>query len=570
MEKKCKKAKWLSGEALQIAVKRREEKSKGEKERYKHLNAEFQRIARDKKAFLSNHCKEIEENNRMGKTRDLFKKIRDTKGTFHAKMGSIKDRNGMDLTEAEDIKKRWQEYTEELYNKDLHDPDNHDGVITHLEPDILECEVKWALESITMNKASGDDGIPVELFQILKDDAVKILHSICQQIWKTQQWPQDWKRSVFIPIPKKGNAKECSNYCTIALISHASKVMLKILQASLQPYVNRELCDVQAGFRKGRGTRGQIANIRWIMEKAREFQKNIYFCFIDDAKAFDCVDHNQLWTILKEMGIPDHLIYLLRNLYAGQEATVRTGHGTTDWFQIGKGVHQGCILSPCLFNFYAEYIMRNAGLEETQAGIRIARRNINNLRYADDTTLMAESEEELKSLLMKVKVESEQVGLKLNIQKTKIMASGPITSWEIDGQTVETVSDFIFLGSKITAVSDCSHEIKRRLLLGRNVMTNLDCIFKSRDITLPTKVRLVKAMVFPVVMYGCESWTVKKAERRRIDAFELWCWRRLLRVPLDCKEIQPVHSEGDQPWDFFGRNDAKTETPVLWPPDAKS
>jgi len=210
-----------------------------------------------------------------------------------------------------------------------------------------------------------------------------------------------------------------------------------------------------------------------------------------------------------EMGIPDHLICLLRNLYAGQEATVRTRHGTTDWFQIGKGVHQGCILSPCLFNFYAKYIMRNAGLEETQAGIKIARRNINNLRYADSTTLMAESEEELKSLLMKVKVKSEKVGLKLNIQKTKIMASSPITSWEIDG---ETVSDFVFLGSKITADGDCSHEIKRRLLLARTIMTNLDSILKNRGITLPTKVHLVKAMVFPVVMYGCESWTVKKAE----------------------------------------------------------
>uniref|UniRef100_A0A4W2IQ90 RNA-directed DNA polymerase n=1 Tax=Bos indicus x Bos taurus TaxID=30522 RepID=A0A4W2IQ90_BOBOX len=306
------------------------------------------------------------------------------------------------------------------------------------------------------------------------------------------------------------------------------------------------------------------------------------------------------------MGIPDHLTCLLGNLYAGQEATVRTGHGTTDWFQIGKGVHQGCMLSPCLFNLYAEYIMRNAGLEEAQAGIKTAGRNINHLRYADDTTLMAESEEELKSLLMKVKLESEKVGLKLNIQKTKIMASGPITSCEIDGETVEAVSDFIFGGSKITVDGDCSHEIKRRLLLGRKVMTNLllllscfsrvrlcgtpemtahqaplslgspgkntgvcchfllqcmkvrsesevaqscptlrdpmncslpgssahgilqarilewvaiafsmtnlDSILKCRDITLPTKVRLVKAMVFPVVMCGCESWTVKKAE----------------------------------------------------------
>ena len=230
------------------------------------------------------------------------------------------------------------------------------------------------------------------------------------------------------------------------------------------------------------------------------------------------------------MGIPDHLTCLLRNLYAGQETTVRTGHGTTpDWFQIRKGVHQGCILSPCLFNFYAEYIMRNAGLEEAQAGIKIAR-TLNNLRYADDTTLMAEREEELKGLLMKVKEETEKVGWKLNIQKTKIMASGLITSWQIDGETMETVIGFIFLSSKITVVGDCSHEIKRRLLLGRKVMTHLDNILKSRDNTLSTKVCLVKAMVFPVVMYGCESWNMK-AEPRRTDAFELWCWRRLLRIP---------------------------------------
>ena len=243
------------------------------------------------------------------------------------------------------------------------------------------------------------------------------------------------------------------------------------------------------------------------------------------------------------MGIPDHLTCLLRNLYAGQEATVRTGHETTDWFQIGKGVCQGCILSPCLFNLYAEYILRNTGLE-AQAGIKTAGRNINNLRYADDTTLMAESEEELKSLLKEVKEESEKVGFKLNIQKTKIMSSGPITSWEIDGKQCQTL---FFGGSKITADGDCSHEIKRCLLLRRKVMTNLDSKFKSRDINLPTKVHLVKAMVFPVVMYGCESWTVKKAESQRIDAFELWCWRRLLRVPWTArranqsilKEISP-------------------------------
>ena len=283
--------------------------------------------------------------------------------------------------------------------------------------------------------------------------------------------------------------------------------------------MNQELQDVQAGFRKGRGTRDQIAKIHWIIEKARGFQAKI--CFIAYAKGFDCVEHKKLQKILKDMGIPDHFTCLLRNLYSGQEETVRTGHGMTDWFQIGKGVHQGYVLSLCLFNLYAEYIVQNNRLDEAEAGIKIARRNINNLRYADDTTFTAESKEELNSLLMKIKEESEKAGLKINIQKTKIMASGPITSWQINGQTLETMTGFVLGGSKITADGDCSHEIKRCLLLGRKAVTKLDSILKSRDITLPTNVRIVKAMVFPIVMCGCESWTIKKAECQRIDAFKL-------------------------------------------------
>ena len=276
-KKKCKNAKWLSEEALQIAVKRREVKGKGEKERYTHLNTEFQRIARrDKKPSSVISAKKLRKTIEWKRLEISSRKLEiQQKGTtVHAKMGT-KDRNYMDQTEAEDIKKRWQEYTE-VYKKDLHDPDNHNGVITHLEPDILEWEVKWALGSITMNKGSGSDGISVKLFQILKDDAMKVLHSIYQQIWKTQQWLQDWKRSVFIPIPKKGNAKECSNYHTIALISQASKVMLKILQARLQHCENQELPDVQAGSRKGRGTRDS-QHLLDHQKKTRKFLKNHLF-----------------------------------------------------------------------------------------------------------------------------------------------------------------------------------------------------------------------------------------------------------------------------------------------------
>ena len=214
--------------------------------------------------------------------------------------------------------------------------------------------------------------------------------------------------------------------------------------------------------------------------------------------------------------------------------------------------------------------MQNAGLDAAQAGIKIARRNINNLRYADNTILMAENEEELKSPLLKVKEESEKAGLKLSIQKSKIMASSPITSWQIDGETMETVTDFILGGSKLTADGDCSHEIKRPLLLGRKVMTNLDSIFKSRSITLPRKVCLVKAMVFPVVMYGCVSWSVKKAEHRRIDAFELWCWRRLLRVPWSARRSNQSVLKEIKSWVFIGRTDVEAETPILWAPDGKS
>ena len=227
------------------------------------------------------------------------------------------------------------------------------------------------------------------------------------------------------------NTWENTSFQSQGLFTTISLIAFKF--GGLYICVNHELPDVQAGFRKGRGTRDPIANICWVIDKAREFQKNIYFCFIDYAKTFNCVDHNNLWKILQEMGIPDHMTWLLRNLYASQEAIVRMGHATMDWFKIGKGVHQGCILSPVLFSLQAEYIVRNAGLDEAQTGIKTAGRNINNLRYADDTTLMAECEE-LKSLLMKVKEETEKPGLKLNIQKTRIMASGPITSWHIDGK----------------------------------------------------------------------------------------------------------------------------------------
>ena len=278
--------------------------------------------------------------------------------------------------------------------------------------------------SITTNKPSGGDGIPAELFQIQQDDTDTVLPSVRQQVelsasWKNLQWPQDLIMSVIIPIPMKGNAKECSYWLVMVLILCVSKVTVKSLQARLQWYVNRKLPDVQAGFRKDRGTRDRVAKIRWIIKKAREFQKSIYFCFIGYMKAFDCVDHNKLWKILKEMAVPDLLTCSLRNLCAGQDATIRTEQGTKDRFQIGKGVCQGCIMSPCYLNYMQSTSCKMPCWMEHKLESR-NRRNIHNPRHADDITLRAEIEEELKSLLMKVKEESEKAALKLNIKKTKV------------------------------------------------------------------------------------------------------------------------------------------------------
>lgn len=399
-----------------------------------------------------------------------------------------------------------------------------------LEPDILQDEVRKAMSSLANGKAAGVDGIPIELLKAAGDEGVRVMTILCNKIWDTGQWPNEWKKSVFVPLPKKGDARECSNNRTIALISHASKIMLKVIQARLESYALRELPDVQAGFRKGKGTRDQIANLRWLMEHQQEFGQDVYFCFIDYSKAFDCVDHAKLWNSLIEFGFPRHIVYVLQRLYEGQMAIVRTEHGDTEEFNIGKGVRQGCILSPVLFNMYGERIMREAGLDTSMEGIRIGGRCINNLRYADDTTLVATGDERIRQLIRNVKTESEKFGLYLNVGKTKIMTTANIESFIIDGCNIEVVNNFNFLGSTIERTGGCTKEIGRRIGLGKAAMMNLTKIWKDRGISTSTKVMLVRALVFPVLKYGCESWTVRKKDRDKLQSSEYWCWRRLLRI----------------------------------------
>lgn len=398
------------------------------------------------------------------------------------------------------------------------------------EPSILTEEVKKALNSIKDRKSPGHDEIPIELLKECGEEGIETLKRLCQNIWDNKQWPKDWKRSIYVPIPKKGDARECGNNRTIALISHTSKVLLKIIQGRLEQFMETQLPVEQAGFRRGRGTRDQIANLRWIMEKTREADKDIIMCFIDYSKAFDCVDHNRLWKILGNMGAPAHLIHLLQQLYNDQEASVRTEFGETQWFGIGKGVRQGCILSPYLFNLYSEMVMRNA-TEHAHCGIKIGGRVVNNLRYADDTTLLTDNKRDLVKYIELIKKESEKAGLFLNIKKTKIMASKPMDDLIIAGESIEVIDSFVFLGAKVMNEGGCSEEIRRRIILGRKAMADLTKIWKDRDVSLDTKTRLVKALVHPIITYAAETWTIRKEDRKRIDAMEMWCWRKMMSIP---------------------------------------
>jgi hypothetical protein len=379
------------------------------------------------------------------------------------------------------------------------------------------------------------DEIPIELIKAGGDRTIREITRLCNQTWETGKWPRDWTKSVFIPLFKKGDARECENYRTIALISHTSKILLKIIHKRMEVIVDRELPANQAGFRKGRGTRDQIANLRWIMERQREFGQEVHVCFIDYSKAFDCVNHAAMWNTLKEMGIPIHLIMLLKSLYADQEAVVRTEYGDTDSIKIENGVRQGCILSPCLFNLYAEMIMRNAGMEEALEGVKIAGKIVNNLRYADDTTLLASIKEDLCELIRRVKTESQKAGLYLNTKKTKIMTTADWDKFEVDGEELEVVTSFPFLGSTVEKEGRCEMEVKRRMALSMAAMRGLEKIWKDKHVSLATKTRLVKALVFPIALYGCETWTKPKALQKKIEACEMWIWRKMLRVPWTAK-----------------------------------
>ena len=488
-KKKTKTTPWLSNVAINIAAERRVAKNAGDKNKVRAMNSAFQKQARkDKEKHLNEMCKEMEEEGKKGRTKEMFEKVRAITKKPTPKMGSLKTRDGRIIGDEEGMKKRWREYSEELYSEDKRvKKEIYDLTDDGKEPEVMEAEVEWAIKQLKDNKAPGSDEIPIEMIKAGDDAMIKTITKLCNNIWKTGEWPEDWKRSVFIPLFKKGDARDCENYRTIALISHTSKILLKIIHKRMENTIERELPVNQAGFRKSRGTRDHIANMRWIMERQREYGQEIHICFIDYSKAFDCINHDLMWKTLIEMGIPKHLIQLLRGLYEDQVAVIRTEFGDTDKFKIKKGVRQGCILSPVLFNLYAERIIRRAEMEDATEGVRIAGRTLNNLRYADDTTLMAGIKEDLTELMRRLKKESEQAGLYFNIKKTKIMTTAEWDRFELDGEEIEVTKSFTFLGSIIEKEGKCELEIRRRVAIGKAAMIGLEKIWRDKHVSIDTK-----------------------------------------------------------------------------------
>lgn len=356
------------------------------------------------------------------------------------------------------------------------------------------------------------------------------MHKICKGIWETGEWPDDWGTSTFIPIPKKGDISKCANYRTISLVSHASKILLRVILNRIQAKTEYELPDEQAGFRPGRGTRDQVNNLRIIMAKFKEHNQPLYMCFIDFKKAFDSVQHEKLWWAMLDMGYPPHLVDLLAKLYNNQKASVRIAGVVSDWFRIRKGVRQGCIISPYLFNIVSETVMRKA-LENFHGGITVGGRKISNLRYADDIVLLASSVDELQDLVNRITEAGQEYNLLINSSKTKIMAlNGERFTIKINNEELQQVNSFTYLGSIITDDSTCTPDIKHRLALGHSILAKLRPLWQGHTLTLETKLKVIKAIVWSVSTYGSESWTLKNVDEKRLQAFEMKTLRRILGI----------------------------------------
>jgi len=536
---------WISGETLAAIEAKRKCRRRGDE--YRALRRTVRRMIKaDKRAYFESICEELAQAERTGRSDLAYKCVERLTKKICPTTRLIRSETGAMLTDDVSILDRWKNYCEDLYSTptseratgDGRTPDTSEGAAEGLRWDRKEPvpsveEIEKALKSMKPGKAVGPDKIPAEMLRIGGETVARELHRIIECVWESGQWPEDWTRSTFIPLYKKGDPTQCSNYRTISMISHASKVLLKVIQDRIRVKVEFELDETQAGFRAGRGTRDHLCNLRSLTERARAHKRPLYLCFVDFEKAFDTVNHTKLWKTLEEMGFAKHLVTLIRSLYENQRSNVRLGSSRSEWFAILKGLRQGCNLSPYLFNILAEALMRLV-LEDFDGGFRIGGSLVTNLKYADDNVLATSSQEELQELTERLHRRASEFGMRINVRKTKVMkvSDDPTPmAISIDGKLLEQVDTFKYLGAIFNENALCDQEIAERLRQGRERMGTLKRLWRSRVLNNSLKAKLVQTLVWPIVTYGCESWTLKKHIAGEIQAFEMWCYRRVLRIP---------------------------------------
>jgi len=534
-----KKKPWVTTEILDMCDQRRELKSKkGTAEgrtQYRAVNNKIKRaMKKAKEDWIEQQCTEVEENLQKNNTKQAYQTIKDLTATKQGRVSTIQDDAGKCLTEEQDILTRWTEYCSELYSHQ-----------TKGDPEVLKCpsptntdtypilreEVEAAVKSLKKGKAAGVDNIPAELIQVGGEAMIDALTIICNKIWQTGEWPTCWTQSLIITLPKKGNLQKCQNYRTISLISHPSKVMLRVLLNRLKPQAETIIAEEQAGFRAGRSTTEQIFNLRILCEKHLQHQQDLYHVFIDFKKAFDKVWHSALWATMRKYNINANLIKVIEHLYDHATSAVLLNGNTGEWFRTTVGVRQGCLLSPTLFNIFLERLMTDA-LEDHEGSVSIGGRNITNLRFADDIDGLAGTEDELATMVKSLDKTSQAYGMEINAEKTKLMtnnANGIKRNIEVEGQNLETVDSFKYLGA-IISNEGSEREILARIAQSTAALTKLKTIWHDRNIALSSKIRLLRTLVISIFLYACESWTLDSKTQKRIDAHEMRCYRKILNI----------------------------------------
>ena len=539
-----KKQVWMSDKVLKICDKRRELKKKrfssdSDQANYRQINKEVKiatKVAKEK--WIQDQCTNIDRNMACNNTAAAFKTIKDLTRSKMTRTTVIEDKKGNLLTERTAIANRWKEYCEELYNynltcdKDLLEKLRSISATTEDEdPPILTSEIEAAIEGLKEGKSPGIDNVPAELLKNGGPITVAAYTKLCNEVWTSGVWPATWTQSVIIPLPKKGNLKSCNNYRTISLISHPSKILLRVILNRLRPQAERIIAEEQAGFRRGRSTAEQIFNLRMLSEKFRTDQKPLFHNFIDFKKAFDRVWQEGMCAIMRMFNISKGIVNAIEALYKASKSAVLLGDEISDWFSTRVGVRQGCLLSPTIFNVFLEYIMLEA-LDGFEGSVSIGGRTITNLRFADDIDLVAGNPEELCALTTRLENSAKQLGMQISAEKSKVMRMGSDKELDVsmDGEKLGNVTQFKYLGATITEDAKSVQEIKIRIAIATSSLAKLKPIWRDKNISMKTRMSLLRALVTSVFLYGCETWTLNAEMEKRINSFEMNCMRRLLQV----------------------------------------